>query len=110
VRDLMHPRLCFVHEDFSLRQVLKAFARTGQLMVVVVNNFEEPVGVITLEHLLAQLVGEHREDEFDTFENRAEVAAFKLKQPELELAAEEVSAENKPSSPEVTEVVESEQA
>ena len=88
VRDLMHPRLCFVHEDFSLRQVLQAFARTGQFMVVVVNAFEEPIGVITLSHLLTQLVGEHEEDDFDAFENRAAVAAYKPKEPEL--ATEEV--------------------
>lgn len=107
VRALMHPRLCFVHEDFSLRQVLQAFARTGQFMVVVVNAFEEPVGVITLGHLLSQLIGEQEEDDFDAFENRAAVAAYKPKEPEL--AAEEVPAEEEAPSPETTEVVESEQ-
>ena len=108
VRQHMHTRLCFVHEDFSLRQVLQAFAKTGQFMVVVVNAFEEPVGVITLEHLLTQLIGEQAEDDFDAFENRAAVAAFKPLQPEL--ATEEVVAEAQDSSsPEVTEVVESEQ-
>ncbi|HTH72037.1 MAG TPA: CBS domain-containing protein [Candidatus Pristimantibacillus sp.] len=107
VRQLMHPRLCFVHEDFSLRQVLQAFARTGQFMVVVVNAFEEPVGVITLSHLLTQLIGEPGEEDFDAFENRAAVAAFKPK--ELELAAEEAPAETEEASAEATEVVESEQ-
>lgn len=108
VRQLMHPRLCFVHEDFSLRQVLQAFARTGQFMVVVVNAFEEPVGVITLEHLLTQLIGEHQVDDFDAFENRTAVAAFKPKEPEL--ATEEVAVDSEEApSPEVTEVVESEQ-
>lgn len=77
VKELMHPRLCFVHEDFSLRQVLQAFARTGQFMVVVINVFEEPVGVITLQHLLEQLVGERAADDFDSFEDRTAVAAFK---------------------------------
>jgi CBS domain containing-hemolysin-like protein len=100
VRDLMHPRLCFVHEDFSLRQVLQAFARTGQFMVVVVNAFEEPVGVITLGHLLTQLVGDHQEDDFDAFESRKAVAAFKPKVP----ATETVPAET--PSPDPTEVVE----
>lgn len=108
VRDLMHPRLCFVHEDFSLRKVLQAFARTGQFMVVVVNAFEEPVGVITLNSLLEQLVGEQEEDDFDAFEDRSAVAAFKPMQPEPELATEEIPAEED-TSPEVTEVVESEQ-
>lgn len=116
VRDLMHPRLCFVHEDFSLRQVLQAFARTGQFMVVVVNAFEEPVGVITLGHLLEQLIGEPSVDDFDAFEDRSAVAAFK---PQiLEPAPEPVAVtdtdaeipvpEEGPSS-DATEVVESEQ-
>jgi CBS domain containing-hemolysin-like protein len=107
VRDLMHPRLSFVHEDFSLRQVLQAFARTGQFMVVVVNAFEEPVGVITLSHLLSQLVGEPEVDDFDAFEDRAAVAAFKPRQPEL--ATEEVVDDDiEGSSVEPTEVIESE--
>ncbi len=111
VRELMHPRLCFVHEDFSLRQVLQAFARTGQFMVVVVNAFEEPVGVITLSHLLTQLIGEQEEDDFDAFENRSAVAAFKpkLSEPEPELATEEVAVETEETSPEPTEVIESDQ-
>lgn len=94
VRDLMHPRLCFVHEDFSLRQVLQAFARTGQFLVVVVNTFEEPVGVITLNSLLEQLIGEQPEDEFDAFEDRSAVAAFKPRLPEPELVTEEVPVES----------------
>ncbi len=95
VRELMHPRLCFVHEDFTLRQVLQAFARTGQFMVVVVNAFEEPVGVITLSHLLEQLIGEHDPEEFDAFEDRSAVAAYKPKAPEL--ATETVTEENSTS-------------
>jgi CBS domain containing-hemolysin-like protein len=101
VRQLMHPRLSFVHEDFSLSQVLTAFARTGQFMVVVVNNFEEPVGVITLSHLLTQLIGEQNQDDFDAFENRSAVAAYRPKQPEPEETIEEVQP-----SPEATEVIE----
>lgn len=107
VRELTHLRLSFVHEDFSLRQVLQAFARTGQFIVVVVNAFEEPIGVITLSHLLSQLIGDPEEEDFDDFENRAAVAAFTPKQPEL--VAQEVTVESEDaSSPEVTEVVESE--
>ena len=76
-------------------------------MVVVVNAFEEPVGVITLSHLLSQLVGEHEVDDFDSFENRTAVAAFKPAKPEL--ATEEVAAEAEDASLDPTEVVESEQ-
>lgn len=77
VADIMHPNISFVHEDFSLRQVLEAFRATGQHMVVVVNAFEEAVGVITLQHLLAQLIGEIKEEGFDAFEDRKAVAAFR---------------------------------
>ncbi|HSX34357.1 MAG TPA: CBS domain-containing protein [Candidatus Saccharimonadales bacterium] len=95
VKDLMHPRLCFVHEDFSLRQVLQAFAHTGQFMVVVINAFEEPVGVITLQHLLEQLVGGGSGDGFDSFEDRSAVAAFKpVAEPVLAPVTEDVLPED----------------
>jgi CBS domain containing-hemolysin-like protein len=102
VKDLMHPRLCFVHEDFSLRQVLQAFAHTGQFMVVVINAFEEPVGVITLQHLLEQLIGNSDGDGFDSFEDRGAVAAFK---PAPEPAVEPVTEDTLPEEdiPEQTE-------
>jgi CBS domain containing-hemolysin-like protein len=94
VKDLMHPRLCFVHEDFSLRQVLQAFAHTGQFMVVVINAFEEPTGVITLQHLLEQLVGGPDGDGFDSFEDRSAVAAFKpAPEPAVEPVTEDVLPE-----------------
>jgi CBS domain containing-hemolysin-like protein len=96
VDTLMHPRVCYVHEDFSLRQVLQAFVHTGQYMVVVINSFEEPVGVITLGHLLAQLMGEQDETGFDAYENRTAVAAYRL----------ETSEPAPTPSPEPTEVVE----
>ena len=106
VRSLMHPRLCFVHEDFTLRQVLQAFTQTGQFMVVVINAFEEPVGVITLGHLLSQLVGDRQADDFDRYEDRAAVAAFKPFVPEPVEELVPVPVEDEEPSPESTEVVE----
>ncbi|HSX32042.1 MAG TPA: CBS domain-containing protein [Candidatus Saccharimonadales bacterium] len=77
VRDVMQPKVCYVHEDFSLHQVLDAFVQTGQLVVVVINSFEEPTGIISLKHLLAQLVGETSDDSFDAYEDRKAVAAWR---------------------------------
>jgi len=107
VAELMHPRLCFVHEDFSLRQVLQAFAKTGQFIVVVINAFEEPVGVITLQHLLEQLIGEHNNDDFDAFEDRGAVAAFRPQLAEEVIPTDELPQESEEPSTESTEVVES---
>ncbi|HZM63923.1 MAG TPA: CBS domain-containing protein [Candidatus Saccharimonadales bacterium] len=104
VADIMHHNLCFVHEDFSLRQVLEAFRTTGQFMVVVINAFEEAVGVITLQHLLVQLVGDIEEG-FDAFEDRTAVASYK---PQLQLAEEPVvdeMPEQQSPSPDTTEVI-----
>src|SRR5579859_292749 len=124
VADLMRAQLCFVHEDFSLHQVLNAFVRTGQYMLVVVNSFEEAVGVVTLQHFMAELVGEQPGDDFTAYDSRSAVAEFKPSkhteevaaaesEPELELepSPEEPDIEAndtqpKVSSPEQTEVVE----
>ena len=104
VPDLMHQRICFVHEDFSLRQVLTALMQTGQFMVVVINAFEEAVGVITLEHLLVQLIGEDATEEI-VYEDRAHVAAWKPVLQPVEVPVIDDGPEQIPS-PEPTEVVE----
>jgi CBS domain containing-hemolysin-like protein len=122
VADLVRPRLAFAHEDFSLRQVMQAFIRTSQSIVVVINSFEEAVGVITLDRLLTELVGESADDDV-AYDDRALVAGFKPKkhadelaaaeaepeanpEPEIETEAVAEASETAPSSPEATEVVE----
>jgi CBS domain containing-hemolysin-like protein len=77
VADLVRHKISYVHEDFSLRQVLQAFLRTGQHVVVVINSFEEAVGVITLSMLLSQLFGE-ADDTGDTqaYDDTASIAAY----------------------------------
>ncbi len=84
VSDLVRPNLAYVHEDFSLTQVLQAFAQVGQSMLVVINSFEEAVGIITLEQLLSEMLGEKSADDAIVYEDRAAVAAFKPAQPESE--------------------------
>jgi CBS domain containing-hemolysin-like protein len=69
-------------------------------MVVVINAFEEPVGVITIGSLLEELVGQREVDDFDGYEDRAAVAAWKLQPVTVEVTDEEPSQEP-------TEVVES---
>ncbi len=100
VSELMRKQVAYVHEDFSLHRALAAFTLTGQPVVVVINAFEEPVGVLSLTQLLTQLLGETSEEGFDAFEDRAAVAAFV---PEL---PEPVEPTGEDASPEPTEVVE----
>lgn len=105
VFDLIRNDLIFVHEEFSARQVLDAFYKTGHQLAVVINNAEEFMGVITLDHLLRRLLGEARDDGI-VYGDRSAVAAYKPKAstPSDDNAAEETVAPA--SSPEATEVVE----
>jgi len=75
VEGLMKPRLTYVHEDFTLYQVLQAFLRTKQHLFLVVNSFEEFVGVITIEDVLEQMIGKPIVDEFDKYDDLRAVAA-----------------------------------
>lgn len=103
VRDLMQPNACYVHEDFSMRQVLNALAASGHSMVVVINAFEEAVGVITLQHVLAQLLGESAQEEI-AYEDRKAVAAWR---PQPQPAEVPIADDpQRTPSPEPTEVVE----
>jgi CBS domain containing-hemolysin-like protein len=116
VFDLVRSDLIFVHEDFTARQVLTAFHKTSQQVAIVVNNAEEFIGVVTLDHLLKSLLGE-AEDDGLAYGNRSQVAAYKPKpdksQQETDAATEDESpnaaqpdAAPPTSSPEATEVVE----
>lgn len=103
VRDLMKPNVGFVHGDFSLKQVLDVLADRGQTMAVVVNEFEETVGVITLRRVLEKLTGEIAQIDLP-FDDKKAIAAWR---PVPQLAEEPVVDEplQRPSS-EPTEVVE----
>jgi CBS domain containing-hemolysin-like protein len=71
----MNARLTYVHEDFSLYQTLQAFLKTKQHLFLVVNSFEELVGIITIEDVLEQMIGRAIVDEFDRYDDMRAVAA-----------------------------------
>ena len=57
IRDLMHPGVCFINESQKLSDALAEFMKTGNYLLVVNNNFEETVGLVTLERVLGQIFG-----------------------------------------------------
>src|ERR1035437_5031591 len=69
VRDVMDKHVYYVHEEYSLEQVLHAFLVTKHHMFVAVNSFEEFVGVITIEDLIQQILGFKIVDEFDHYDD-----------------------------------------
>lgn len=79
VREIMKRKLTYVHEDFTLYQTLQAFLKTKQHLFVVVNGFEEYVGIITVEDVLERVIGKLIVDEFDHYDDLRAVAAAAAK-------------------------------
>jgi CBS domain containing-hemolysin-like protein len=75
VRDLMNSTVYYVHENDSLAEALHAFFVTNHPMFVVINSFEEFVGIVTVEGLLKALLGHVPGDDFDQYSDLAAVAA-----------------------------------
>jgi len=74
VRDVMRPDIYYVNEFSSLDNVLNAFLRTQHHLFVVVNEFEENVGVVTIEDVIEQIIGRKIVDEFDRYDDLRLVA------------------------------------
>jgi CBS domain containing-hemolysin-like protein len=79
VGDVMKTDVYYVHEDHPLEQVLDAFLKTHHHIFVVVNSFEEFVGIITIEDILEQILGCKIVDEFDQYDDMRAVAAHQAK-------------------------------
>lgn len=65
----------FIHESDSLREALHAFFVTNFPMFVVVNSFEEYVGIVTIESVVRQLLGHLPGDDFEQYTDIKAVAA-----------------------------------
>ncbi len=79
VTDIMHKKVMYVHEGFTLFQTLQAFVKTEQHLFIVVNEFEEYVGIITIEDVLERVIGKLIVDEFDRYDDLRAVAAAAAK-------------------------------
>ncbi len=84
VRDIMHASVYYLHEDDPLNQALHAFFVTNSSIFVVVNGFEEFVGILSIENVLHQLLGHVPGDDFDQYSNLSNVAARYTKAQESE--------------------------
>jgi CBS domain containing-hemolysin-like protein len=79
VHSVMRQDVQYVHEDQDLYRVLHAFIKTKHHLFIVVNSFEEYVGIVTIEDVIEQVIGHKIEDEFDKYDDMRAVAASQAK-------------------------------
>lgn len=75
VQDVMEPNVYYIHEDQSLADTLAACIKKRRHLLVVINEFRETVGVITIEDAVEQLIGQKIIDQFDRHDDLRTVAA-----------------------------------
>jgi CBS domain containing-hemolysin-like protein len=106
VADVMSHKLTYIHEDFTLYQALQAFLKTKRHLFLVVNSFEELVGILTIEDVIEQIIGRHIMDEFDKYDDLRIVAAAAAQKEHETHIKEQAEPEEPVSTPDNKEVVE----
>jgi len=99
VSEHMDKTVYFLHERDSLGEALHAFFVTNCPLFVVVNSFEEYVGIVTIEAILQQLLGHIPGDSFEQYADATAVAARHSKPKESTKATEKTEE----TTPEVVE-------
>lgn len=75
VEAAMQQRVFYINERQTLTHALGAFIRTRHHLFIVVNEYRETVGLLTLEDVIEALIGKKIVDEFDAHDDLRAVAA-----------------------------------
>lgn len=75
VETVMDSHVYYIHEQQSLAHALAAFLKTHHHLFVVVNEYRETVGLLSLEDVLEAMLGRKIVDEFDAHDDLRAVAA-----------------------------------
>jgi CBS domain containing-hemolysin-like protein len=87
--------VAYLHAGQPLTEALQAILATHRQLMIVVNTFEEYVGIVTIEDVLEQVIGRPIVDEFDQYEDMRAVAA---KMAEKEHKKHQDHSEHEPST------------
>ncbi len=74
VKNYADTHVFYIHESDSLAEALRAFRHAKQQMLVVVNSFEEYVGIVTISDVLQKLI-ELDGESFEQHDDKHAVAA-----------------------------------
>lgn len=69
VGDVARRKVIFINPDKRLDDLLNDFKRTKNHLFVVVDEFGAVEGLVTIEDVIEEIIGEEIVDEFDKFEN-----------------------------------------
>lgn len=75
VKQAMDHTVYYINQSHNLAQALATFLHTKHHLFIVVNEFEESVGVISIEDIMEALIGRKIVDEFDKYEDLRAVAS-----------------------------------
>lgn len=70
----MEPKVFYIHHDDTLEHALAAFIESRHHLFVVINDFRETVGLLTLEDVIEVLIGRKIVDENDNHEDPRSIA------------------------------------
>lgn len=74
VKEFMRKDVVYVHEEESLDHALRVLIKQNHHLLIVVNTFEEFVGVISMEDVVEEIIGQEIVDEFDKHKDMRLVA------------------------------------
>jgi CBS domain containing-hemolysin-like protein len=80
IRDIMHKGASYINESQDLIDAVDGFLTSGQFLLIVVNNFEEVVGVLTIEDVFKLMFGAEISTEFDRYFDPRAVAGLDAQQ------------------------------
>jgi CBS domain containing-hemolysin-like protein len=95
IEKYMNTDVMFVHEEQPLTDALQAVLKTKRHLFIVVNSFEEFVGIITMEDVLERAIGKPIVDEFDQYDDMRAVAARAAKKEHKE----HIESKKEPEAP-----------
>lgn len=75
VKKVMDPKVFYINENQSLESALNGFLRTHHHLFMVVNEFEEVTGIVTIEDVIEAVIGRKIIDEFDQYDDLRAVAS-----------------------------------
>jgi CBS domain containing-hemolysin-like protein len=79
IEELARKQVIFVDDDKNLDDLLNAFKKTKNHLFVVLNEFGEVAGIVTIEDVLEEILGVEIVDEFDKHKDLQEVAKRKAR-------------------------------